>query len=398
MSEQGAGGVQVTRGGRVHAEGPGGGGNLLLCGTDNGGSQSWGTKLPVDCKRCVAMLAKKAVMDAAMDEIAAKRWAGLTAEQAVIHWGNCQGACGHCVAPLTDSPADALIADIEAWQDGHRYGDGLFLPDDHSMVTLMELWEAGRVVPGSKTSGPGARLGWYSVRMIDADHAEALIMNAAQAPAEAKVMFGRLLTPSKPGGQWGRDADDPLYIPPTMTVRYTGTELGEWRASCDACDWRSPYAWLAQPDACTEAREHVCEQVQVPDPFLPIPAVVTTMWDLLSDAEKIRFTTQTVYADGRPASCSGCGVRLVTEEDFHKHFVVPDSAHPADGHCPMKSYGMLAKAYLLPDVEIVARVASEDAVAWLHAEAAAIRAAQWRGMPHGKRKHGPVRRVKAARR
>lgn len=174
------------------------------------------------------------------------------------------------------SAADALLAEIEAWQAAHRYGDGLFLPEHHSLTTLGELWDAGRVVPGSGTSGPGGRLGWYSVRMIDADHAEALIMSSSPVPAEAKIMFGRLLTPSEPESRWGRDADNLLYVPSIMNVRYTGTDLdeGNWRASCTACDWRSPHEWLAQHSACAEARQHVCE---------PVPAAPYTAIDFLAD-------------------------------------------------------------------------------------------------------------------
>lgn len=69
--------------------------------------------------------------------------------------------------------AMALLAEIEAWQKANPYCDGLFLPRGHDKA-YHYLWEAGLIVPGSRTSGPGAKLGWYSVRLIDADHAEAL--------------------------------------------------------------------------------------------------------------------------------------------------------------------------------------------------------------------------------
>lgn len=72
----------------------------------------------------------------------------------------------------------SLLARIEARQaDFSHDGDGLFAYD-HDYSALVSLWNAGRIVPGSRTSGGGGKLGWYSVRMIDADHAEALAMDA----------------------------------------------------------------------------------------------------------------------------------------------------------------------------------------------------------------------------
>lgn len=85
------------------------------------------------------------------------------------------------VTPLP-SPEDVLLAKIEEHQariQGNGQGDGMFVVDP-DFNTLMALWNAGRIVPGGKTSGPGNKLGWYSVRMIDADHAAALEMDAAR--------------------------------------------------------------------------------------------------------------------------------------------------------------------------------------------------------------------------
>jgi hypothetical protein len=35
--------------------------------------------------------------------------------------------------------------------------------------------------------------------------------------------------------------------------------------------------------------------------------------------------------------CSGCGEFLATEEDFAKHYTVPDVQYPSLGHCPNKA-------------------------------------------------------------
>jgi hypothetical protein len=83
-----------------------------------------------------------------------------------------------------------LLAKIETWQAGH-HGDGLFLPDGYSHVAHMALWEANRIVPGSKTSGAGGKLGWYSVRMIDADHEEALRINDSLYVAPVPHILGK---------------------------------------------------------------------------------------------------------------------------------------------------------------------------------------------------------------
>lgn len=107
--------------------------------------------------------------------------AGLTVEKVSVRYDEAQGFLSRTTARyrVTAAPtaADKLLAEIEERQVWSR-GDGLFLPEGYSSETLNELWFAGRIVPGSKTSGPGGKLGWYSVRMIDADHAEALALNA----------------------------------------------------------------------------------------------------------------------------------------------------------------------------------------------------------------------------
>lgn len=98
--------------------------------------------------------------------------------------GDEMGHADNCAADA-DSPfmsrdpgARELLAEIEAWQAGIAdNGDGLFLPARYSMETLMDLWSAGLVVPGSRTAH-GYAFGWYSVPMIDADHGVALIINA----------------------------------------------------------------------------------------------------------------------------------------------------------------------------------------------------------------------------
>lgn len=75
---------------------------------------------------------------------------------------------------------EAILAEIEAWQAENPYCSGLmFGVRDIDFNALMALWSAGRIVSGSRTSGPGHKFGWYSVRMIDADHATALEMDAA---------------------------------------------------------------------------------------------------------------------------------------------------------------------------------------------------------------------------
>jgi hypothetical protein len=86
----------------------------------------------------------------------------------------------------------ALLAEIEEWQrESHADGDGLMLPDRYSPATLQALWDAGLVVPGGKTTGNGGKLGWYSVRMINADHEEALVMDelASEVLAEAPKLI-----------------------------------------------------------------------------------------------------------------------------------------------------------------------------------------------------------------
>lgn len=77
----------------------------------------------------------------------------------------------------------------------------------------------------------------------------------------------------------GRDADDLLYIPSTMTVRYTGTRdhEGDFQTSCDACDWVSPYEWLAEYAACEEARAHDCAATVLVTAILADAPVTTAL-------------------------------------------------------------------------------------------------------------------------
>lgn len=109
------------------------------------------------------------------------RAAELKVERISIAHDESAGVLGLTAALYRVSPTpiatDALLAEIEEWQAANR-GNGLFLPEHHDIETLTDLWYAGHIIPGSRTSAPGKRLGWYSVRMIEADHAEALGMNS----------------------------------------------------------------------------------------------------------------------------------------------------------------------------------------------------------------------------
>lgn len=76
---------------------------------------------------------------------------------------------------------EAMLAEIEAWQAENPYCSGMMFADRaHNFEALMQLWYAGRIVSGSRTSGPGNKFGWYSVRMINENHAAALEMDAAR--------------------------------------------------------------------------------------------------------------------------------------------------------------------------------------------------------------------------
>lgn len=105
---------------------------------------------------------------------------GSTVEKISTHYDEAYGflsrtTCRYRVTPPT-SPArtEALLAEIEAWQAENPYCDGLFVPKGYHLETIFKLLDDGLVVSGVKTSGTGNKIGWYSVRMIDAAHAEAL--------------------------------------------------------------------------------------------------------------------------------------------------------------------------------------------------------------------------------
>lgn len=80
--------------------------------------------------------------------------------------------------PTSPIRTEALLAEIEAWQAANPYADGLFIPKGYHLETIFKLADDGLIVSGAKTSGQGNKIGWYSVRMINASHAKALKMNA----------------------------------------------------------------------------------------------------------------------------------------------------------------------------------------------------------------------------
>lgn len=111
---------------------------------------------------------------------------GSTVEKISTHYDEAPGFLARTTvryrvtAPTSPARTTALLAEIEAWQAAHR-GDGLFIPRAYHMTTTWQLVDDGLIVSGHQVSGPGGKLGWYSVQMIDADHAAALEMNAARA-------------------------------------------------------------------------------------------------------------------------------------------------------------------------------------------------------------------------
>jgi len=131
----------------------------------------------------------------------------------------------------------ALLAEIEEWQrESHADGDGLMLPDRYSLATLQALWDAGLVVPGGKTTGNGGKLGWYSVRMIDAAHEEALAMDelASEVLAETpKSITGHQASSHSRRGAECRICGHPVAdheevdVTESLSVAYwTGTVYG----------------------------------------------------------------------------------------------------------------------------------------------------------------------------
>lgn len=297
-------GIRVSRGttAAVHAEGPGGGDSATLCG--KGADYIHVTTEAVSCKSCMKRMPLeelKANTDEILQTVARERHAAREAQRpTVIITGShvhAEGVpCGrvyddeHISGVDTGAPADCPACLSQPSE--RNAGDGSVIRVGSRVIVSAEGTSDGSTPTGIVTS-----LAYYDyeggewVPLVTVEHvegglpygyyAEHLSTVATPSLAPVAAWLGSVIpVPTVPqsDASWGRDADDPLWIPSLMDM--VTVKPGTYEVYCTEC--AASETVRGKRNAAKVARDHECPPA--PETCRYCPAVAD-MEALMPDGE-----------------------------------------------------------------------------------------------------------------